>query len=475
MLSFDEARLQLPIPILPGYGRWEEMYWRAWELAWQHLRQPTAESGLVAPYLNASRHADRLFMWDAAFMVQFGIYGRHAFDFMGTLDNIYAKQHEDGFISREINSQTGEDLHLPFDPNGTGPNLLAWAEWRHYRVAGDVERVERVFPHLLKLYRWFRAHRTWRDGLYWATGESSGMTNQERIPNGHLHHQHWVWVDASLQAVVNCLALQQMALALGQQKAAEELAADRAHLTRTINGLLWNEPAKFYQDLSPRGEFSGIKSIASYWALLDKELVPPARLEPFLRHLREPSAFRRPHPIPTLSADSTGYDAETGGNWRGGVWPAMNFMLLKGLRTVEQHALAFELATTHLNHVGEVFGQTNTFWENYAPETAVAGLNARPDYVGWAGLSPIAILLEDVIGVMSDWPQRRVMWDRRLQCQGHYGVQNYPLGPDYAIDLLGDDDMIFVTTEVPFTLVLRTPELSLQKAISPGTTEIPIG
>jgi hypothetical protein len=138
------------------------------------------------------------------------------------------------------------------------------------------------------------------------------MTNQERIPTGHRHHQHWVWVDASLQAVVNCLALQQMALALGQQKAAEELAADRAHLTRTINGLLWNDQAKFYQDLSPRGEFSGMKSIASYWALLDKELVPPARLEPFLRHLREPTAFRRPHPIPTLSADSTGYDAETG-------------------------------------------------------------------------------------------------------------------------------------------------------------------
>ena len=38
-----------------------------------------------------------IFMWDSAFITLFGQYGRKAFDFMGTLDNFYAKQHVDGF------------------------------------------------------------------------------------------------------------------------------------------------------------------------------------------------------------------------------------------------------------------------------------------------------------------------------------------------------------------------------------------
>lgn len=473
--SFEEARPQLPIPILPGYAQWEEMYWRAWELAWGNLRQPTAASGLISNYLNVSPVAERLYLWDTALMVQFGIYGRHAFDFVGTLNNFYAQQQDDGFISRELDAPTGAPRYAPFDPNGTGPNVVAWSEWRNFRVTGDMERLAQVFAPLLAYHQWCSANRTWRDGLYWATGESSGMANQGRVPGDHRHHHHWVWVDASLQAAVNGLALQQMALALGQQTAAQELAAERAQLTRTINAKLWNEESRFYQDLGPQGEFSAVKSVAAYWALLDKELVPPARLEPFVRHLRENGAFKRPHPVPTLSADSPNYDQETGGYWRGGVWPAMNFMVLKGLRTADQHALAFEIASQHLQQVGEVFSQTRTFWQNYAPETAAPGLNGRPDYVGWAGLSPIAILLEDVLGLMSDWPQRRIMWDRRLPGQGAYGVQNYPLGPNYTVDLLGDDETIYVTTDVPFTLVLRTPEMSLQKAIAPGTTEIPLG
>ncbi|MCA9979235.1 MAG: hypothetical protein KDD89_00300, partial [Anaerolineales bacterium] len=208
-------------------------------------------------------------------------------------------------------------------------------------------------------------------------------------------------------------------------------------------------------------------------------LVPENRLEPFLRHLRDPEAFRRGHLVPSLSADSPGYNRDNGNMWRGGVWPPLNFAVLKGLRMVDQHALAYQIAHNHLGRVATVYQNSGTFWDHYAPETAWPGAHARRDFTGWTALTPIAILLEDVLGIMTDWPQRRVMWDMRLPLpteekhKGAFvGVENYPLGPDETIDLLTNGRVLVVTTAVPFTITLRMPEVTLQKAIAVGTTEI---
>jgi hypothetical protein len=149
-------------------------------------------------------------------------------------------------------------------------------------------------------------------------------------------------------------------------------------------------------------------------------------------------------------------------------------MLLKGLRLQGQHALAHEIAVNHLEHLSTVYQHTDTFWENYSPEKAEPGEQAQPNYVGWTGLSPISILLEDVIGISVDWPLRRVVWDRRWQSDEPYGVRNYPLGLDGTVDLLGDRENVTVTCDVSFTLTVQDDEQSLQTAVPAGTTEIPL-
>ncbi len=469
--SFAAAKAALPQPILPEQPKWVSLYWRTWELAWQNLRQPQPGSGFVANYLDAVTDG-YLFMWDSAFTSQFGLYGRRAFNFLGNLDNLYAKQHDDGFICRQIDVATGQDFFYPFDPNGTGPNILAWGEWRHYRFTGDDGRLAKVFPPLVAYHRWCRANRTWPNGLYWATGHSSGLSNQPRVPNSSTHHRHWTWVDASMQAALNSLVLAQMAVLLKQESLADELEREHTALVGLINKQLWNEAAQFYQDVDPDGRFSPVKSVAAYWGLLDGSLIPEKRLELFVQALRENWAFKLPHRVPSQSADSEGYNFETGHYWRGAVWPCTNFVVLRGLRQVGQHGLAHEIAVNHLTHVAEVYDQTGAFWENYAPETAAPGSPAAENPVGMAGLSPIAMLLEDVIGIGVDWPQRRVFWDRRLVSEQPYGVQNYPLGPDGTLSLVADAAKLVLTTDVPFTLTLRDAHQSMQTAVPSGTTEI---
>lgn len=470
--SFLEAGVRLPQPILPDYPDWVEMYWRAWELAWGHLKRPKVGSGFVANYLSAAGKP-HVFMWDTAFMVQFGVYGRRAFDFVRSLDNFYARQHDDGFICREIDPETGRDFYYPFDPDSTGPNILAWAEWRYYRATGDTARIAKVFWPLLAYHHWFRANRSWQSGLYWATGKSSGMSNQPRVPDSRHHHRHWSWVDASMQAALNCHILEQMATLLQETQRAQALAEEHAQLVQVINAHLWSEEAAFYQDADRNGRFSNTKSIGAYWGLVDKTLIPEARLGPFVQHLRDSWAFNLPHRVPSLSADSDGYNAQSGNYWRGAVWSQTNFMVLKGLRTVGQHRLAHEIAMNHLRNVAEVYTRTDTFWDNYAPETAAPGDPSNPHFVGMTGLTPIAMLLEDVIGLIVDWPLRRVFWDRRLETDQPYGVRNYPLGEEGLLELIGSPERVTLTTNVPFTLEMREPDGQvLQTAVPQGTTTI---
>lgn len=469
--SFLEAKDRLPVPMLPEHPEWVEMYWRAWEIAWSNLHRPKPNTAFVADYIDTSQN-EHVFMWDSCFMAQFGIYGRRVFNFMGTLDNFYAKQHDNGFICRQINTQNGQDLFYPFDPNGTGPNILAWAEWRYFRQTGDDSRLAQVFWPLLAFHRWYKAYRTWPGGMYWATGLSSGMNNQPRVPDSMHHHRHWTWVDTNMQTALNCLILGQIATLLQENEFLVELNEERTRLLGLINEKLWNPEMNFYQDMDGNGRFSRVKTIGAYWGLLDKDLVPEKRLIPFLQHLRENWGFKLPHRIPSMSADSEGYNAESGNFWRGGVWSPTNFMVLKGLRNANQHSLAHEIAINHLQNVWEVYRRTDTFWDYYAPETAAPGEPAKTNYVGWTGLTPISILLEDIIGIGVDWPQRRVYWDRRLETSSMYGVSDFPLGLDGSMDLFGDNEKVVVTTDVPFTLTIRDETQTLQMAVPAGTMEL---
>jgi hypothetical protein len=464
------VKSQLPEPVLPEQEGWVALYWRAWEILWGNLGSPSLENGFVAPYLSLPDYP-QLLMWDTAVLTEPGLYGRRAFNFITTLNNLYARQHDDGFIGRAFNHRTGQEYHHPFDPNSTGPNILAHAEWRYFRLSGDDGRLPKVFWPLLALHRWYRDNRTWPDGSYWATGLSSHLDNQPRVPDSRNHHRHWTWVDATMQAALDCACLAQMAAHLGENEQANQLKEEHLQLGELINRRLWNEEAQFYQDVSPDGRFSPVKSIGAYWALLDSGLAPEKRLNAFVQPLRENWAFNLPHRIPSLSADSEGYNAETGNCWRGGVWPCLNFMVLRGLRNVGQHALAHTIALNHMQTVYQVYLDSGYLWDHYAPETAVPGEHARKNALT-ACITPIALLLEDVIGLGVDWPHRRVYWDRRLQTTQPYGVRRYPLGAEGTLEIIGDQHKITLTSDTPFTLVMRDVNQSLQTAVPTGTTTI---
>ncbi len=465
--NFEQAQPLLPEPFWEGHESTIASYWKAWEIAFRNLRLPTEQNGFVSPYIDTAFNG-HLFMWDSAFILLFARYGQRAFNFQQTLDNLYCKQHPDGFICREIDEADGADMFQRFDPPATGPNIMPWTEWEYYQNFGDRQRLERVFPVLVAFHQWMRRYRTWPDGTYWASGWACGMDNQPRLrenePPGQADnfrplewwsHDHMTWIDTCLQAVLSAQLLLRMADVLGRTAEVRDLLDEITHLSVVINSHLWDDASAFYYDRRADGSLSDVKSIGSYWALL-AEILPADKLDRFLSHLENPLEFKRPHRIPTLSADHPDYQPN-GQYWRGSVWAPTNYMALCGLARYQAHQLAHEIALNHLDQVVKVFEQTSTLWENYAPEFPAPGSIAGRDFVGWTGLPPIAVLFEFVFGLRANVPANTLVWDVRL-LETH-GVRRYPFGPNGLLDLecaqrenLTDKPVVTVRSTIPLTL-----------------------
>ena len=451
----------LPKPIWENHEDVIKCYDKAWEIAFGNLHNPMEGSGFVAPFMDAAFNGC-IFMWDSCFMLMFGKYASMLFPFQETLDNFYAFQHKDGFISREINEKDGSEKFHRHDPTSTGPNVMAWCEWEYYQYMGDSDRLNKVFPVLLAYHQWLKSYRTWTDGSYWSSGWGCGMDNLPRqkdksISERYYSHGHMVWSDACLQQILSCNVLIDMAKVCGREVDVKEIVEERDKLKQIVNEKLWDAASAFYYDLWDDGQLNMIKSIGAYWALL-ADAVPEDRIEDFVAHLKNEKEFNRPNRVPTLAADSE-YYAPDGKYWCGSIWAPTNYMVLKGLEKLGYDELAFEIAESSLMNVVNTYKETGTIWENYAPEYIGRGSIAKPDFVGWSGLFPISILFEFVFGLKWDVEKRQLKWDIRLTDE--FGVENFPLGNMGRVNLICMKrenkqicPVVNVSADVDFTLVI---------------------
>lgn len=262
------------------------------------------------------------------------------------------------------------------------------------------------------------------------------MDNQPRLQPGYnvmFSHGHQIWSDTCFQQIFSAKLLIRMAKLIGREKDVEVLVEEVKNLTELVNEKLWDDQTTYYYDLWKNCEKNKVKSIGAYWALL-AGVVSEDKLDAFVVHLENEKEFKRPHRVPTLSADHLEYNDESGNYWRGGVWAPTNYMVLKGLEKYGYHKLAHDIALSHVHNVNSVFTKTGTVWENYSPETESQGNPAKPDFVGWTGLSSIAIMIEYVFGIHRVPRKQKIIW--RINCLEAHGVKRYPIGNDDYANLL---------------------------------------
>jgi Trehalase len=470
--TFEAARERLPAPHWPAHQAAVDCYWQCWQIAFQNLRHATDLNGFASDFASTMFN-DCLYMWDSVFITLFGRYGDRAFKFQNTLDNFYGKQHPDGGICRQFRELNGSECYSRFDPAGSGPNVLGLSEYEYFLQFGDLKRVAEVFPALVAYGLWNRRYRTWPNGSYWGTGLSSGMDNQPRIPSAltELDHAHRTWVDATVQAVLSNKIILTFAELLGRRDEVQDFADETAQLTTFINQYLWDESTGFFHDLRrDQTRLTEVKTIGAYWALL-ADVVPADRLQRFVAHLDVESEFKRVHRIPSLSADTPGFDGD-GGLWLGGVWAPTNYMVLRGLSERGFDALAQQIAENHYFNVVESFEKTQAVWEHHAPDKRGAG-RGRSNFVGWTGITPIGVLLEYLMGLRYDARRARLTW--RLNRTEELGVDRYPFGASGLVDLRvqarassSDRPQVTITANQPLEVELHWGSGSELLRVGPG-------
>ncbi|WP_442587815.1 MGH1-like glycoside hydrolase domain-containing protein [Pedobacter sp. AW31-3R] len=453
---FEEIKSRLPEPVWPKRNDVVKCYWKAWQIAFSNVHGVTKENQFIQPYIDAAFN-NHIFIWDSTFMLLFGRYGRKAFNFQASLDNFYHKQHNDGYICREIAETNGNEIFEKFDPSSTGPNIIPWAEWEYYLSSDDHERLKQVFSPLMAYYQWFRIYRSWPDGSYYSSGWGCGMDNQPRVPpeyDQRFSHAFMSWIDTTLQQIFAGKILICMAEKINRLNDVKEVQEDVSQLTTYVNQHMWDMKTAFYYDRFHDGRLSNVKSIAAFWALL-AETVPQKDMSSFIAHLQNPEEFDRLHRVPTLSADTKGYNQD-GGYWCGGVWAPTSYMVLSGLTKYRQDSLAHAIAVNHLNNVVEVFNETGTLWENYAPDK-VKG-NDKKDMVGWTGLVPISVLFEYIFGIRPTI-DNTIIWDIRMTDE--FGVKKYPYKQQGLINFWcarrakdTDEPQVKIRSNIAFTLKL---------------------
>lgn len=427
----------VPRVIWDGHSNVVGAFADSWRMVGEKLHRPEKGTNFKRNYVYTP-FGSSVFIWGSCFITMFGQYASSIFPFIRQLENFYAAQDIDGFIPRQLGIYDGRSQFAHTDLSAVGGNIFAWTELEWYRYSGDKTRLKRIYPVLLAYHNWLREHRTWKDGTYMSSGWGCGMDNIPRYDtskhSAEFHHGFISWVDVTLQQIFNAKCLNEIADAAGIARD-EALANEIEHLTKIANEKMWNEETGHYHDLDQNGNHTSVKHIGGFWALL-AGIASPERAARLIASLRNPDTFAAPCGTRSLAKDENGYEPNGGNYWRGGVWCITEWAVVSGLRTNGYFDEAHELAKRHVCAIAQIWKDTNTIWESYDPEIIsfgkLYGSPVRDNFVGFSGVTPIAMLIRDVFGITITL--NKIVW--RVRLLERHGIENLTLPDGNQVSLI---------------------------------------
>ncbi len=348
---------------------------------------------------------------ESIFSTFFLVYSNKNYTAETNLDYFYKKQESNGAIRWKYDLKTGASIVDSENPEGVGLPLFAWAEFNLYHKLANKRRIKEVMPVLQKYMDWINENFKQENGLYAVPAKACGLENSPR--SGTVYP-----VDFNACMAINALNMSSLGDILNDKELSFQYKRMYFSLKTRINSHMWNEESGFYNDLGEDLQKLPQKTIAGFWPLL-AEIPNADKADALIAHLSNPQTFGTEHPFPTLSADDPEF-SENGEAFRGSVYPTYNFMIIKGLEKYQRYDLARECAIRHLYFVLEGLqpadGSKGDLYEAYMPCKEGPALKSdspnfpRKHYMITIGLSTIALMIENVIGLSISLPRKTVDW-----------------------------------------------------------------
>ena len=341
----------------------------------------------------------------------FLVYSNKNYEPEKNIDYFYQHQEENGAIRWRYDLKTNSPLTDDSNKDGVGLPLFAWAEFNLYHKSANKRRVKEIVPVLQKYSQWLDENFKKPNGLYAAPVNACGMSNSPRKGT-------YYSVDFNTAVALNCLNMSALGDILNDKEMSFQFKRAYFSLKTRINSMMWDSSTGFYHDLDENEQRLPQKTIAGFWPLL-AEIPNADKADALIDHLSNPTTFGTDHPFPTLSADSPEFK-ENGEGFCGSVYPAYNFIVIKGLEKYQRFDLARECAIRHLYFILEALspadGSRGDLYEAYMPcKEGFATMSGNAEfpkkrYLLSIGLSTIALMIENVIGLSISLPRKTVDW-----------------------------------------------------------------
>ncbi len=489
----------LPIPICSEYPEWQELYDKAWDLAWAHIR--SIKGMLQDPYMDEAFCDTQIWIWDTCFMSQFCKYAREVFPGIESFKNFYEVLYDGKSLPKIVAGEKeptwtkatpGEwsDIYIHIADN---PPLFAWGEYENALFSADK-------AHLFELLyqkQYLQKHYEWIEGLkergtprgvllptyliaeelgYRWEGGRSGMDNtprgREKIRDGRERpkNKNMLWLDAICQQAFSAKIIAEI-YRLFDDEANAAIWQERYEAKKKIvNDYYWDDADRFYYDIDVNTHaFYKVPTVASFWPLI-AGIASKEQAAALAKHLSDPETFGGEVPLVSLARNDGDY-CPKGGYWRGGLWLPTAYMAIKGLSVYGYHKEAHEAATKILRHMLATYKEfdPHTIWECYSPERHAPGTVAddlelaRPDFCGWSALGPISLYIEYVLGFCRvDAFEKTVEWRKPKELLGKIGIKNLRFG-DLVTDIVANGNDCEVLSNGAYTLIINDRPFAIKE------------
>ena len=464
---------KLPRPILEGNEDFINMYYKAWQMAYENVEYIDKDGW--HDILTCMPGVGIMWQWDSCIMTFITNYSNGTLSALNNLDNLYMlRDKETGFMAMAYNLSDGKSTY----GNRINPPLMAWAEWTHYLISGDSSRFKKILPALEGIYSFIEENRRREScDLYWF--EDTGSSGMDNSPVSGYHSpdldgSDTCFVDLACQQALSAKCLSLIFNKLGNEEKSEFYKSEHKRICDLINKHHYSEKAGWYFNFFARGwrgekvKYINSKTAAAFWTLISG-VATGGRLESVRDHMFNENEFYTKVPFATLSRDDPNYDI-TGGYWLGGVWAPTNYAAIKGLSACGYYEYAREASIKYLEAMCKVDKDPayDGIWEAYAPESykpasTEGGYLVREKFVGWSGIAPITLLIEDIIGLTFNADKNEVTFN--LYQRGKSGLENMIFNGNKISVVCTEyapfkgQTKIVARAEKPFKLIVNTKYL----------------
>lgn len=493
----------IPLPIDDEHFEYNELYMKAWQLAFDHIKYLPGMP--QTPFMDEAFCKTQFWIWDTCFMSLYCKYARAVFPGVESLNNfyevLYGGKHMPTIIPPENEPEwTGAVPGIPFEAQihiADNPPIFAWVEYENALMNGDTDYIKRLLyerKFLQKHYEWIEnLHKpitpcgvcvptcliAEKYGYKWEGGRS-GMDNTPRGRKGahatesRPNNPDMLWIDAICQQALSAKYISKLYSLVGDSALADSWNKKYLEKKEIVNRFYWDKTDSFYYDIDCNThEFYKVMTIASYWTMTS-EIPSQQQAQALVRQLLNPDTLGGKVPLLTLSRKDGDY-SPNGNYWRGSLWLPTAYAALKGMVNYRFYKEARAESLKLLDHMYRTFKEfsPHTIWECYSPESCCPALNSdgeivRPDFCGWSALGPISIYIEFILGFHTiDAFKNTVEWILPDSIKGRIGIKNLRFG-NVITDIEATDGICTVKSNKAYILKINEKSYDIHE----GTNQI---